>query len=71
MLHHCFTRPTKWTKTTNGLADMWASRSKPKKALDLHPTAGILPQSLFFFPSAAGTACSSLRRPAVLFSAPQ
>ena len=29
---------------------MWASRSKPKKALDLHPTAGILLQSLVFFP---------------------
>ena len=29
---------------------MWASRSKPKKALDLHPTAGILFQSLVFFP---------------------
>ena len=29
---------------------MWASRSKPKKALDLHPTAGILLQSLLFFP---------------------
>ena len=50
MLHHCFTQPTKWTKKTNGLADMWASRSKPKKALDLHPTAGILLQSLVFFP---------------------
>ena len=48
MLHHCFTQPTKWTKKTNGLADMWASRSKPKKALDLHPTAGILLQSLIF-----------------------
>ena len=50
MLHHCFTQPTKWTKERNGLADMWASRSKPKKALDLHPTAGILLQSLVFFP---------------------
>ena len=50
MLHHCFTQPTKWTKKTNGLADMWASRSKPKNALDLHPTAGILLQSLVFFP---------------------
>ena len=50
MLHHCFTQPTKWTKKTNGLADMWASRSKPKKALDLHPTAGILLQYLIFFP---------------------
>ena len=50
MLHHCFTQPTKWTKKTNGLADMWASRSKPKKVLDLHPTAGILLQSLVFFP---------------------
>ena len=50
MLHHCFTQPTKWTKKTNGPADMWSSRSKPKKALDLHPTAGILLQSLFFFP---------------------
>ena len=50
MLHHCFTQPTKWTKKTNGLADMWASRSKPKKALDLHPTASILLQSLVFFP---------------------
>ena len=50
MLHHCFTQPTKWTKKTNGLADMWASRSKPKQALDLHPTAGILLQSLVFFP---------------------
>ena len=49
MLHHCFTQPTKWTKKTNGLADMWASRSKPKKALHLHPTAGILLQSLVFF----------------------
>ena len=29
---------------------MWASRSKPKKALDLNPTAGILLQSLVFFP---------------------
>ena len=29
---------------------MWASRLKPKKALDLHPTAGILLQSLVFFP---------------------
>ena len=29
---------------------MWASRSKPKKALDLHPTASILLQSLVFFP---------------------
>ena len=29
---------------------MWASRSKPKKALDLHPTADILLQSLVFFP---------------------
>ena len=29
---------------------MWASRSKPKKVLDLHPTAGILLQSLVFFP---------------------
>ena len=29
---------------------MWASRSKPKKALDLHPMAGILLQSLVFFP---------------------
>ena len=29
---------------------MWASRSKPKKALDLHRTAGILLQSLVFFP---------------------
>ena len=38
MLHHCFTQPTKWTKKTNGLADMWASRSKPKKALDVNPT---------------------------------
>ena len=50
MLHHCFTQPTKWTKKTNGLADMWASRLKPKKALDLHPTADILLQSLVFFP---------------------
>ena len=52
MLHHCFTQPTKWTKKINGLADMWASRSKPKKALYLHPTAGILLQSLVFFPPA-------------------
>ena len=29
---------------------MWASRSKPKKALDLHPMADILLQSLVFFP---------------------
>ena len=29
---------------------MWASRSKPNKALDLHPTADILLQSLVFFP---------------------
>ena len=50
MLHHCFTQPTKWTKKTNRLADMWASRLRPKKALDLHPTAGILLQSLLFFP---------------------
>ena len=50
MLHHCLTQPTKWTKKTNGLADMWASRSKPKKALDLHPTADILLQYLVFFP---------------------
>ena len=49
MLHHCFTQPTNWTKKANGLADMWASRSKPKKALDLQPTAGILLQSLIFF----------------------
>ena len=50
MLHHCFTQPTKRTKKTNGLADTWASRSKPKKALDLHPTTDILLQSLVFFP---------------------
>ena len=50
MLHHCFTQPTKWTKITNGLANMWASKSKPNKALDLHPTPGILLQSLVFFP---------------------
>ena len=50
MLHHCFTQPTKWTEKTNGLAGMWANRSKPKKALDLHPTVGILLQSLVFFP---------------------
>ena len=37
-------------KKTNGVPDMWASRSKPKKALDLHPTTGILLQSLIFFP---------------------
>ena len=42
--------PPNGLKKTNGLADMWASRSKPKKALDLHPTAGILLQSLVFFP---------------------
>ena len=29
---------------------MWASRWKPKKALDLHPRAGILLKSLVFFP---------------------
>ena len=29
---------------------MWASRSKPKKALDLRPTVGILLESLVFFP---------------------
>ena len=29
---------------------MWANSSKHKKALDLHPTAGILLQSLVFFP---------------------
>ena len=29
---------------------LWASRSNPKKALDLHPTADILLQSLIFFP---------------------
>ena len=29
---------------------MWASRSKPKKALDLHPTNNILLLSLVFFP---------------------
>ena len=33
MLHHCFTQQTKWTKKTNGLADMWASRSKPKQGI--------------------------------------
>ena len=33
MLHHCFTQPTKRTKKTNGLADMWSSRSKPKQGI--------------------------------------
>ena len=54
MLHHCFTQPTKWTKKTNGPADMWASRLKPKKALDLHPTADILLQSLVLPPALPG-----------------
>jgi hypothetical protein len=52
-LHRCYIiispSPPNGLKT-NGLADMWASRSKPKKALDLHPTAGILLQSLIFSP---------------------
>ena len=43
-------QPTKWSKKTNEQAHMWASRSKPKKALNLHPTADILLQSLVFFP---------------------
>ena len=32
MLHHCFTQPPNGLKT-NGLADMWASRSKPKQGI--------------------------------------
>ena len=47
-LHRCYIIVS--PSPPNGLADMWASRSKPKKVLDLHPTAGILLQSLVFFP---------------------
>ena len=50
MLHHCFTQPTKWTKTQMDWLTCGPVGRSLTKALDLHPTDGILLQSLVFFP---------------------
>ena len=71
MLHHCFTQPTKWTKKQmDWLTCGPVGRSLRRRWIYIQRPA-------FFFnlssssPSAAGTASSSLQRPAVLFCAPQ
>ena len=71
MLHHCFTQPTKWTKKQmDWLTCGLVGRSLRRRWIYIQ-------RLTFFFnlssasPSAAGTACSSLRRPAALFCAPQ
>ena len=67
MLHHCFTQPTKWTKKQmDWLTCGPVGRSLRRRWIYIQRPA-------FFFnlssssPSAAGTACSSLRHPAVFF----
>ena len=71
MLHHCFTQPTKWTKKQmDWLTCGPVGRSLRRRWIYIQWPA-------FFFnlssssPSAAGTACSSLRRPVVLFCVPR
>ena len=66
-----FTQPTKWTKKQmDWLTCGPVGRSLRRRWIYIQRPA-------FFFnlssssPSAAGTACSSLRRPAALFCAPQ
>ena len=71
MLHHCFTQPTKWTKKQmdwltcgpvgRSLRRRWIYTQRPAFFFNLSSSS----------PSAAGTACSSLRHPAALFCAPQ
>ena len=50
MLHHYFTQPTKWTKKQMDWLTCGPVGRSLSKALDLHPMAGILLQSLIFFP---------------------
>jgi len=71
MLHHCFTQPTKWTKKQmDWLTCGPVGRSLRRRWIYIQWPA-------FFFnlssssPSAAGTACSSLRHPAALFCVPR
>ena len=71
MLHHCFTQPAKWTKKQmDWLTCGPVGRSLRRRWIYIQWPA-------FFFnlssssPSAAGTACSSLRSPAALFCVPQ
>ena len=71
MLHHCFTQPTKWTKKQmDWLTCGPVGRSLRRRWIYIQRPA-------FFFnlssssPSAAGTACSSVRRPVALFCAPR
>ena len=71
MLHHCFTQPTKWTKKQmDWLTCGPVGRSLRRRWIYIQRPA-------FFFnlssssPSAAGTACSSLQRPATLFCVPR
>ena len=71
MLHHCFTQPTKWTKKQMN----WLTCGPVGRSLR-RPWIYIQRPTFFFnlsssSPSAAGTACSSLQRPAALFCAPQ
>ena len=71
MLHHCFTQPTKWTKKQMD----WLTCGPVGQSLTRHWI--YIQRPTFFFnlsassPSASGTACSSLRRPAALFCAPR
>ena len=50
MLHHCFTQPTKWTKKQMDWLTCGPVGRILSKAFDLHLTAGILLQSVIFFP---------------------
>lgn len=50
MLHHCFTQPTKWTKKQMDWLTCGPVGRSLSKALDLHPMAGVLLQSLVSFP---------------------
>ena len=71
MLHHCFTQPTKWTKKQMD----WLTCGPVGRSLRRHWI--YIQRPAFFFnlssstPSAAGTACSSLRRLVALFCTPR